>query len=501
MRTRKAILNVVTSLLSQLVSVVCGFIVPAALIRSFGSETYGAIGSITQFLGFITLLEAGVGGVTRAALYRPLAEGDRRAVSAIVRATESFFRKIGAVFVVYAVVIACAFPYITRFTGEWVLSFTLTLVIAAGTLAQYMFGITYSVLLQADQRSYVTSMVQVVTTAVNAALVVILVRMGCGVVAVQAGSAVVFVLRPIVLGWFVRRRYGIERVEPDGAAIRDRWNGLGHHLAFYFRSNVSVVAASLFLPLSEVSVFTVYNLIASGLQRLVNSFSSGIEAGFGNMIARGEAEALACSFRTYELISSTLVAVVFSTAVVTAVPFVGIYTAGVSDANYARPTFSALLLAATAVYCFRLPYNTVVLAAGHYRQTRNGAFAEAGIAVGLTFALTPAFGIAGAAAALLAATVFRTVQYALYASRNILRRSSLEFLGRVAYVAGVSGVACVAGFAMGPLFPCEGYAGWCLYAVAVFLVALVSSAVVALAFYRCDVRTVLSKLRGLRDRG
>ena len=32
------------------------------------------LSSITRFLGYIVLLEAGVGGVVRAALYKPLAE-------------------------------------------------------------------------------------------------------------------------------------------------------------------------------------------------------------------------------------------------------------------------------------------------------------------------------------------------------------------------------------------------------------------------------------------
>jgi hypothetical protein len=38
-----------------------------------------------------------------------------------------------------------------------------------------------------------------------------------------------------------------------------------------------------------------------------------------------------------------------------------------------KPLFAYILVAAEALYCIRIPYNSVVLAAGHYRQTRNGA--------------------------------------------------------------------------------------------------------------------------------
>lgn len=71
MRTKKAFLDMITSLLLQLVTVVSGFILPK-VIGVFGSDTNGLIDSVSQFIGYITLLEAGVGGVTHAALYKPL---------------------------------------------------------------------------------------------------------------------------------------------------------------------------------------------------------------------------------------------------------------------------------------------------------------------------------------------------------------------------------------------------------------------------------------------
>ncbi len=51
-------------------------------------------------------------------------------------------------------------------------------------------------------------------------------------------------------------------------------------------------------------------------------------------------------------------------------PFVSIYTKGVSDANYIQPQFSVLLIMAHAAHCLRLPNNIMILAAGHYKQTQ-----------------------------------------------------------------------------------------------------------------------------------
>ena len=76
MRSKKALINSISSLLSQLVTIICGFVLPRLILSQFGSSYNGITSSITQFLNCVILLRAGVGGVTRAALYKPLADGD-----------------------------------------------------------------------------------------------------------------------------------------------------------------------------------------------------------------------------------------------------------------------------------------------------------------------------------------------------------------------------------------------------------------------------------------
>ena len=112
MRKKKAVINIFGSVSLQLVTVICGFIVPRLIIGAYGSDVNGIINSATNFLNYITLLDAGVGGVVRAALYKPLAEENYIKVSGVLRSAEMFFRRICAVFVLYAVVLSCFFPYL-----------------------------------------------------------------------------------------------------------------------------------------------------------------------------------------------------------------------------------------------------------------------------------------------------------------------------------------------------------------------------------------------------
>ncbi len=63
MRRKKAFLNIATALLLEIITVLVGLVVPRLIIGAFGSATNGLVNSITQFLGYIALLQSGVGSV------------------------------------------------------------------------------------------------------------------------------------------------------------------------------------------------------------------------------------------------------------------------------------------------------------------------------------------------------------------------------------------------------------------------------------------------------
>ena len=70
-RKMKLMLNSTSSLIYQLITIVCGFVLPRFFLTHYGSEVNGLVSSITQFLGFISLAECGVGAVVQSTLYKP----------------------------------------------------------------------------------------------------------------------------------------------------------------------------------------------------------------------------------------------------------------------------------------------------------------------------------------------------------------------------------------------------------------------------------------------
>ena len=496
-RTHRAKLNIFWAIGGEVVTLVCGLIVPRVLLAAFGSEAYGAVSSITQFLAYITLLEGGVGAVGRAALYKPLAAGDMLAVSRVMGEIRRFFRIIALIFIPYVLFIACVFPYISHIeVFDWTTTFILVLVISISTFAQYFIGISDYILLQSAQRAYITRRVNVFVTALNGVLVVVLVRLGFGLVVVKLGSSLVFALKPAAMRLYVRRHFALAgRVERDKRALEQKWAGLGQHIAYYIHNNTDVIVLTVMTDLRSVAVYTVYYMIISNIQILTSSFSEGMESVFGEMLAKGENDALHRSFSHYETIISCAAMIFFSATAVLIVPFVRLYTAGVSDADYIQPVFAILLLLSSVVYCLRIPYHNVVIAAGRFRETRAAAYGEAAINLTLSIVLVLRHGLVGVAIGTLAAMLFRLLYYIVYLSGHIVRRPVRLFIKRAA-VNGVCFAASVLlGGAVTARLPQTSYLRWAICGVGVTGIAAAVTGIVYWIFYREDLRAIAGKLR------
>lgn len=492
MRSRKALANISTSFLLQIITLICGFIVPKLLINTFGSNAYGVIASITQFLAYIAILEAGVGGVTRVALYKPVSIKDESTISGIIKASEIFFRRLSYFFISYLVILALAFPIVVKNDFGWFYTFLLVIIIGLSTFSQYYFGVSYQLLLKADQKEYITMFIQIATVILNTVIIVILVKLNTSIHIVKLGSTIVYAIRPIFLHYYVVKKYHInKKCKPNLLSLKQKWDALGHHIAFYIHHNTDIVVLTFFTTLKEVSVYSIYYMVVMSIGKIVRTMSVGIESAFGNMIAKDEKDVLNRSLKIYEFISYVLCVIVFTSAAVLIMSFITVYTSGITDANYYRPLFAIIMILAEAIYCIRLPYHSIVIAAGHFKQTRNGAFAEAGINIIISVLLVNHIGIVGVAIGTLCAMTIRTIQYAFYLSKNIIHRSVNEFLKRI--LVSVMCVILIIFISKNiPLMEIKTYFEWAIYAVIITAISIVVTITINVAIYKEDFKNIIA---------
>lgn len=138
-RGQKALINTLTLGIYQVVYFVCGLILPRYILTYFGSTYNGVVSSITRFLGFISILNMGIAGPTRVALYKALAESNQDRISGIVNATQRYMRKVGCVLLLYIGAMVFVYPCLANTEIPNTEIALLVLILGAQSFATYFF--------------------------------------------------------------------------------------------------------------------------------------------------------------------------------------------------------------------------------------------------------------------------------------------------------------------------------------------------------------------------
>ncbi|MDD7305563.1 MAG: polysaccharide biosynthesis C-terminal domain-containing protein [Peptoniphilaceae bacterium] len=499
MRSKKAIFNIFTSLILQLIMVVYGFVVPHIIIKQFGSDVNGLISSITQFLAYISLLESGFGPVVRSVLYKPIAEKDNKEIAGILKSSESFFRKIAMAFIGYIFILIFIYPMIINSKFDKLFTISLLVIISISTFAEYYFGMTYRLFLQADQKTYIISIIQIFIYVINILIVLILARLKASIQMIKIVTGFVFVLRPILQNQYVKNHYKINLKQVSyKVSIKQKWDGLAQHIAAVIHGNTDITVLSIFSTMQEVSVYSVYLLVVNGVKNIVTSFSNGIDASWGDMLAKGEMENLNKKFNMYEVLYHTMTTIIFTCTIVLIIPFMEVYTKKFVDANYIRPLFGFLIVVSEYLWAIRLPYSSITIAAGHFKETRIGAWVECGLNIVLSVILVRKYGLIGVTIGTIVAMGIRTIEFIYHTNRYILYRSVLESFKKVSLlIIETALIMLLTSFI--PLTVNNSYLYWVLKAVLVFILTSLIVLVINFLTYKKEFllffRTSLKAIR------
>lgn len=143
--------------------------------------------------------------------------------------------------------------------------------------------------------------------------------------------------------------------------------------------------------------------------------------------------------------------------------------------------------------CFRIPYQTIVYAAGHFKQTRNGSIVEVILNLSISIILVIKIGLIGVAIGTLVGSIFRTLQYGIYLSRNIIVRSNWLFYTKIV----ISLLETMIIYIISSIFiniSNVSYFGWISYAINIFMLSIAIVCMGSFLFYRKDTISIIKRL-------
>lgn len=424
--------NLITALILQIATIISGLILPRLIISTFGSEINGLISSITQFLSFISLLEGGLGAVVLAELYKPIIDNDESKIKNILNACQRFFTQLSIIFICYTIILGLIYAWVLRDKFDFKYTCLLVYILSFTTLVQYLFSITYKLLLQAEQKIYIVNLISTITIILNLVFSIILIYLFPDIHTIKLCSAVAFLIQPLCFKRFIEKKYIIKSCnKSNNYELRNRWNGFAQNLAHFVNLNTDIVVISIFLTLSDVSVYSVYLLPITALRSIVSSLTNSYQSALGKYFALGDTILLNRNFNKFNTFNIFISIVLFSTCMLLINPFVSLYTSGIQDTNYYQPIFALIIVIANLLYCIREPYRYLILAAGKFKETNFGAIVEAVINIVISAILIRNYGLVGVALGTLVAILYRFIYFIYYFKNNILYKDVKKYFPNI----------------------------------------------------------------------
>lgn len=486
----RTVLNVASTITLQIITLLSGFLVPKFILDAFGSQINGLVSSITQFLGYISLVEGGVGAVILANLYGPLANNDSEKISAVIVTANRFFKHLALIFLGYEIGLAIIYPFFIKTQLSWGYIASLTLIMGVSTFIQYYFAISWKLMLQADRKMFVAAFVQGLAVILNLFTTVIIIRVLPNIHMVKLIGGVLYFIQPIILNRYVKKHYVINpKVKSDSELLKQRWDGFGINIASMVHASTATIVLTLLTGLESVSVLSVYLLVVNGLKSLITSISSGVIPTIGTAYAKGDLRECNKMFDLYDTIMFFVSFLCYTIAAITISHFTMLYTASVTDANYWQPALGAILSVAECMFCIREPYVNMAYSAGDFRQVSKYAYMEAILNVVLSVIFTLLFGMIGVAIGLLISITYRTLMQVWYTQEYTIRRPVSVFLKKLISFSSASAVCAFVSikmFHMGTL----SVGAWILYAFKVSVIEIICLIIASVISCQSEYRII-----------
>ncbi len=432
MKGKRSLYNIITGMISQVLILLTAILVPRLIMVNIGSEANGLLNSVNQALVYLGLMEAGVGTVTIHALYRPVAEDDKNSICSVLAATRKYYRRTGMFYMLAVVLFAFCYPLVV---DSELPNSTVVLVIlfsgSAGALSYFFHG-KYNLLLQAEGKQYVLSGISTVVHIVVNLVKVLLLLIGCDVVAVQVAYFIVTAGQAAYMSWYIRRKYKWLRLDvaPDEQAISQKNSVLIHQICGLIFNNTDTLLLTLSWGLKYVSVYSVFSLVFSQLGNVASILTSSIMFALGQKY-QTDFRGFQKNYNYFELGSYMLTFFLSSVCAVMITPFIKLYTAGVTDVDYLNVWYPPLFIGVFLLTNLRSPAQTAITVAGQFRTTTPQAILEAGINLCVSLLLLPRFGIIGVLVGTIIALLYRTNDMIIFSAKKVHKSSLKKSYSRI----------------------------------------------------------------------
>ncbi|MEG1003862.1 MAG: hypothetical protein RSF37_10695 [Clostridium sp.] len=310
MRTKYALKNIYIGLVTQVVIIILGFVSRKVFIDSLGTEYLGVNGVLTNVLSMMILIESGIGISIVYNLYKPLADGNKDKICALIKLYKKAYRVLALIMLILSCMI---YPLLDSLIITDMPIKAMGLVYAifvSKNIISYLNAYKWA-LINADQKEYVLAKnnlyFQIVTTIGK----IIILEVTSSYILFLSIELIIFAIQNIVNTIVIKRRYpyindkrnytlDIESKKNINKNVKAMFF---HNIGAYLVCSTDNILISACISVKAVGLYSNYTMIISQLTALLNPVIGGIGAGIGNLIATESKDKVYDIFKTSFFVS------------------------------------------------------------------------------------------------------------------------------------------------------------------------------------------------------
>lgn len=424
MRKRKNILNVVVGLVSQLIILGMGFIVPRVILTHYGSDTNGLTNTISQIFTYMALLQAGVSQAAKNALYRPIQNKDRHKISVVLSSAKIYYKRITIYYALIVILASVFLPFVLKSNvGYWTIFFIVFFEGYTEVISFYYIS-TLTTFLTATGKDYIRNIIELIGKTLCYSVKIILALLGVNIALIQLGYFLVSIVKAFLYNAYIKKNYGwIDfKEETNGYKLPDRNAFVITEIAWTVFSSTDMIVLSSFVSTAMSSVYSVYNMVYVAIHNLLNNVYNSISYNLGLLYNKNK-EAYVVLHDKYMSLFVGGMTTLMCTTYMLIIPFVKMYTKGVGDIEYVYKYLPELFCLVQIFSWSRYVQGTLIGFAGYASKVTKISIVEASLNIILSVLLVPRFGITGVLLATVIVLPLKIAYSTYLADIVILKRS------------------------------------------------------------------------------
>ena len=325
-RTKNATRNFFVGLLFRIYQIIMPFIIRTALIYTLGVEYLGLNSLFTSILQVLNLAELGVGTAMVYSMYKPIADGDKEKICALMGLYRKYYHIIGIIILVAGLGII---PFLKFFVKTDTVPndiniYILYLINLVSTVTSYWLFAYKNCLFTAFQRNDISFQINIVVLTfgyiMQLAVLIILKNYYIYTIILVIISLTTNIVTAIVADkrypeYKAKGTVDIKEIKQINKKVKDLFTA---RLGGTIVGSADTIVISSFLGLSVLAIYQNYYYIMSAVISIIMIMFSSTLAGIGNSLVTESEEKNYGDFRKFAFIISWIAIIAISC-------FIGLY--------------------------------------------------------------------------------------------------------------------------------------------------------------------------------